>query len=408
MGDDLAGLAEEARTGRGMSDPRRGADRARRVGLIVNPVAGLGGRVDLKGSDGAATQRRALELGAVPRALDRATEALLRLRPIAGDFELITYSGEMGEEPARRSEFDPEVIGTIVPGGTTAEDTRAAAREMHRLGAELLLFAGGDGTARDVCDAVGQDLAVLGIPAGVKIHSAAYAVSPAVAGELARAFLEGKTAGTHESEVVDVDEAALRRGIVATSLYGVLRVPNDVRRMQGAKVVSPEGDASSAAAIARHLVAHMDDDAIYIVGPGTTTREILTELGIEKTLLGVDVIHRRKLLASDANEAQLLELLDGRTARIVVTPIGGQGYLFGRGNQQISPDVLRRVGVENVLVIATLAKLNRLTTRPLLVDTGDEDVDRMLAGYVRVVCGPDDLRVVRVLSASLAETDVKS
>jgi predicted polyphosphate/ATP-dependent NAD kinase len=390
-----------------MSDPEGGADRERRVGLIVNPVAGLGGRVGLKGSDGAAVQQRALELGAVPRALDRTTEALVRLRPIAGEFEFVTYPGEMGEEAARRSEFDPEVIGEIVPGRTTAEDTRAAACEMRRLGVELLLFAGGDGTARDVFDAVGEDLAVLGIPAGVKIHSAVYAISPAAAGELARAFLEGKTPGMHESEVVDVDEAALRRGIVSTALYGVLRVPNDVRRIQGAKAVSSESDASAAAAIARHVVAGMDVDTVYIVGPGTTTRAILTELGIEKTLLGVDVIHRKKLLASDANEARLLELLDGRAVRIVVAPVGGQGYLFGRGNQQISPDVLRRVGVENVLVIATPEKLNRLTTRPLLVDTGDEDVDRMLAGYVCVVCGPDDLRVVRVSSASVAEVGMK-
>jgi predicted polyphosphate/ATP-dependent NAD kinase len=390
-----------------MSDPEIGADRERRVGLIVNPVAGLGGRVGLKGSDGAAIQQRALELGAVPRALDRTTEALVRLRPIAGEFEFVTYPGEMGEEAARRSEFDPEVIGAIVPGRTTAEDTRAAACEMRRLGVELLLFAGGDGTARDVFDAVGQDLAVLGIPAGVKIHSAVYAISPAAAGELARAFLEGKTAGMHESEVVDVNEGALRRGVVSTALCGILRVPNDVRRMQGAKVVSSESDASAAAAIAKHVVARMDVDTVYIVGPGTTTRAILTELGIEKTLLGVDVIHREKLLASDVNEAQLLELLDGRTARIVVTPIGGQGYLFGRGNQQISPDVLRRVGVENVLVVATPEKLNRLTTRPLLVDTGDEDVDQMLAGYVCVVCGPDDLRVVRVSSASLTEVGMK-
>jgi len=390
-----------------MSDPEARVDRERRVGLIVNPVSGLGGRVGLKGSDGAAVQQRALELGAVPRALDRTTEALARLRPIAGQFEFVTYPGEMGEEAARRSEFDPEVIGAIVPGRTTAEDTRAAACEMQRLGVELLLFAGGDGTARDVSDAVGQDLVVLGIPAGVKIHSAAYAISPAAAGELARAFLEGKTAGMRESEVVDVNEDMLRRGVVSTTLYGILRVPDDVRRIQGAKAVSSESDAASAAAIAKHVVDRMDEDTVYIVGPGTTTRAILTELGIKKTLLGVDVIHRGKLLVSDANEAQLLELLDEQPARIIVTPVGGQGYLLGRGNQQISPDVLRLVGVESVIVIATPEKLNRLTTRPLLVDTGDADVDQALTGHVRVVCGPDDLRVTRVSSASLTEVGAK-
>jgi len=386
-----------------MSEPERGAERERRVGLIVNPVAGLGGRVGLKGSDGVAIQQRALELGAVPRALHRTIEALVRLRPIAGEFTLVTYPGEMGEEAARRSGFTPHVIGSIVPAKTTASDTRAAACEMRRLEVELLLFAGGDGTARDVSDAVGHDLAVLGIPVGVKIHSAVYAISPAVAGELARSFLEGKTQETHEGEVVDVDEAALRCGAVSTMLHGVLRVPNDVQRVQGAKAGSSKSDASAAVAIAKHVVARMDAETVYIIGPGTTTRAILAELGMEKTLVGVDVIHRGKLLASDVNEEQLLGLLDGRPAQIIVTPIGGQGFLFGRGNQQISPNVLRCVGVENVLVIATPEKLNRLTTRPLLVDTGDEEVDRMLSGYVCVVCGPDDLRVVRVASASLTE-----
>ena len=390
-----------------MKAPAGLTDRVRRVGLIVNPIAGLGGRVGLKGSDGSMVQQRALELGAVPRAFDRTTQALEQLAPIARSLRLYTSPGEMGETAARQSGFEPQVIGTIAAGRTTAEDTKAAAREMRRLGFELLLFAGGDGTAQDVFAAVGDDPIVLGIPTGVKIHSAVYAISPIAAGQIARAFLEGKTTGLRESEVVDVDEDALRRGVVSMAFYGVLRVPDDALRTQGAKAPSPRDAAAAAASIARHIVGRMDEDALYIVGPGTTTRAVLSELGIEKTLLGVDVIHRRRLLASDVNEMQLLGLVAGRPARILVTPIGGQGYLFGRGNQQISPDVLRRVGVENVIVIATAEKLDRLTARPLLVDTGEENVDQMLAGYVRVICGPDDLRVVRVCPASLTEASVK-
>ncbi|MFC2095722.1 ATP-NAD kinase family protein [Candidatus Bipolaricaulota bacterium] len=377
-------------------------DRPRRVGLIVNPVAGLGGRVGLKGSDGVETQQRALALGAEPQAHQRAIQAMERLAPMARRLDLITYPGQMGETAARHAGLTPNVIGTITPGRTTPDDTKTAAREMLRLGIDLLLFAGGDGTAHDLYDAIGEDAVVLGIPAGVKVHSAAFAISPTAAGEVALRFLTGKITQTCEAEVVDADEEALRQDVVSTTLRGVLRIPLDAARIQGAKVASYGTDATAASAIARCIVDHMEPDAFYIVGPGTTTRAIFTELGIKKTLLGVDVLQQHRLLASDVNEAQLLELLDDRPAKILVAPVGGQGYLFGRGNQQISPSVLRCVGVDNVLVIATPEKLNRLTARPLLVDSGDENVDRALAGYIRVTCGPDDIRVVRVAAAAAA------
>jgi predicted polyphosphate/ATP-dependent NAD kinase len=371
----------------------------RLVGLIVNPVAGLGGRVGLKGSDGADIQLRALELGAVPRSLDRTTQALMRLLPMLEQLTLLTCSGDMGEDAARGAGFDPTVIGASVSGHTTAEDTKAAARAMLARGVDLLLFAGGDGTARDLYQAVGEDVVVLGIPTGVKVHSAAYAIGPTVAGDLARAFLSGKVRGTREAEVHDVDEQELRRGTVCTRFYGVLHVPDDARRIQGAKAGSVRSDTAAATRIAKLMVRQMNDSVLYIVGPGTTTRSIFSELGIDKGLLSVDVIFRRELLAADVNEAQLLKLLAARTARIVVTPIGGQGYLFGRGNQQLSPEVLGRVGVENIMVIAAPGKLNKLTARPLLVDTGDDEIDQRLAGYVRVTCGPDDARIVRVAAA---------
>ena len=380
----------------------------RLVGLIVNPVAGLGGRVGLKGSDGTDIQLRALELGAVPRALDRVTQALMRLVPMLEQLTLLTCPGDMGEDAARVAGFTPTVIGASVSGHTTAEDTKAAARSMLALGVDLLLFAGGDGTARDLYQAVGENVVVLGIPTGVKVHSAAYAVGPTVAGDLARAFLSGKIRGTREAEVHDVDEQALRRGTVCTRFYGALRVPDDARRIQGAKAGSAGSDTAAAKGIARHIVRQMDDSVLYIVGPGTTTRSIFSELGLDKGLLSVDVIYRRELLSADVNEAQLLKLLVERTARIVVTPIGGQGYLFGRGNQQLSPEVLRRVGVDNVIVVAAPGKLNKLTSRPLLVDTGDVTVDQMMAGYVRVICGPNDVRIVRVVSAASDELKSKS
>jgi len=384
------------------------------IGLIVNPVAGLGGRVGLKGSDGAEIQRRARALGAEPRAQARAVEALRRLQRVPG-LQVLAYPGEMGEDAARAAGLEPEVIGKIVPGETAAADTRRAAREMHARGVALLLFAGGDGTARDVYEAVGLEQPVLGIPAGVKIHSAVYATSPAHAGELAALYisaslnagLEGRV-GLREAEVMDIDEEAFRQGSLSARLLGYLRVPYRASLVQSQKVPS-SGEDESMAEIAADVAAGMEAGVLYILAPGTTTRAIARELGVEKTLLGVDVVRAAsvpgeppELVAADANEAELLRLLgdqdEGQAARIVVTPIGGQGYIFGRGNQQISPRVIQRVGKENVLVVSTPAKLHALGSQPLLVDTGDEAVDEMLSGYVMVITGYNQRAVRKVAS----------
>jgi predicted polyphosphate/ATP-dependent NAD kinase len=368
----------------------------KRLGLIVNPVAGIGGRVGLKGSDGSEIQKKALELGAVPESLNRAALALERIKPIKHDLEVITYPGEMGEDAARACGFEPTVIGSIKPGETTAEDTGHGAREMLRLEVNLLLFAGGDGTARDICNAVGTGIPVLGIPAGVKIHSAVFAINPISAGGLAALYLQGRVSSLREAEVMDIDEAAFRRGIVSAKLYGYLKIPFRTSLVQNLKVASA-GEAASLAGIAYDVVEKMEDDRFYIIGPGTTTRAIADELGLEKTLIGVDVVLNRELLATDVNEAQLLKLLEGREAKIIVTPIGGQGCIFGRGNQQISPKVIETVGRDNVIVVSTKEKLYALGRRSLWTDTGDRDVDKMLSGYMRVVTGYNE-RAVRKVS----------
>lgn len=396
----------------------------KRLGLIVNPVAGLGGRVGLKGSDGADIQRKALALGAVPQSLNRAIQALERVRAIE-DLQVITYPGEMGADAARACGLEPTVIGSIEPGETTAEDTRNAAREMLRSNVALLLFAGGDGTARDITNAVGDALPVLGIPAGVKIHSAVYATNPINAGELARLVLEGRMTRLREAEVMDIDEQAVRQGadgrhpLVSAKLYGYLKVPFQRGLVQSLKMPSSPGEEASLHAIAHDVVGQMVPGCFYIIGPGTTTRAITSRLGLNKTLIGVDVVCKEemagvgprpegRLVAADVNESQLLALLEGRgrkgRAMIIVTPIGGQGYIFGRGNQQISPRVIEIVGKggwqtsEGIIIVSTAAKINSLGGRPLLVDTGDRAVDRMLSGYVKVVTGYNERVVYRVSS----------
>ncbi len=361
--------------------------RRRKLGVLVNPVAGMGGRVGLKGTDGEVT-REALRLGAEPESPRRAFEALRVLAQMKDEIEVISFPGEMGEDILRDAGFRPEVIGTIRPGQTSSADTESAAKEMVKLGVDLLLFAGGDGTARDIYRVVGRDVTVLGVPTGVKMHSAVFAITPRVAGDVAMRFLRSPTDNTTEGEVMDIDEVSFRKGVLNARLYGYMRVPRESQHLQNAKSGGTRTEKQVVQGIATELFRTMDKACLYIFGPGTTTRDVLAQLHLEKTLLGVDVVVGGRVVARDVNEKQLSLLLGrGEQAKIIVTPIGGQGYIFGRGNQQLSGEIVGRVGKENIIVVASKEKLASLNGRPLLVDTGDDLVDRSLEGYVRVIVG---------------------
>jgi predicted polyphosphate/ATP-dependent NAD kinase len=368
------------------------------LGLIINPIAGMGGRVGLKGTDEQGIIEKAVELGATPVSPVRACETLEKLVDIRDEIELVTYPFEMGEDEARKCNLDAIIIGSITKGKTTAADTKKAAREMLKLDVDLILFAGGDGTARDICGAVGQDVPVLGIPTGVKMHSGVFALNPKKAGELAVKFLR-KEAQLREAEVMDIDERAFRNGRITARLYGYLQVPYERSLVQESKSGSSDmlDEKESQRAIAEYVIERMNDDYYYILGPGTTVRAIADKLGIKKTLLGVDVINKGKIAAMDLNEEQLLKSIEGKKSKIIVSPIGSQGFIFGRGNQQISPRVIRKVGISNIIVIATKNKLLSMGLgRPLLVDTGDEEVDEMLSRYIRVITGYAEEAVMKV------------
>lgn len=372
----------------------------KKIGVLVNPMAGLGGRVGLKGSDGEAAGK-ALAMGAEPRSGIRTALALSQLAPLSSSLEFLCPAGEMGEIPVREAGFEPHVIGSPLSPRSSADDTRRMAKLFEEAGVDLVLFAGGDGTARDMCAALGSRLPVIGIPAGVKMHSAVYAVTPRAAGFAAREFLEGRLRGLKEAEVMDIDEDLFRRGSVNARLYGYMTVPDAGSRMQ-AKKSGGQSDAAALAGIAARLADDMRDDVLSIIGPGSTMKAVTDELSLPGTLLGVDVVLGDKLLAADATEQDLLRLLadDARKAQILVTVIGGQGSLFGRGNQQISPAVIRRVlelsGPLSIRVAATPAKLLALGGKPFSVDTGDPALDEQLAGHVRVVTGYDQTTIYRV------------
>ena len=366
-----------------------------RLGLIVNPVAGMGGRVGLKGTDGADVVARALELGARAVAPARAGRALARLTPARDRVSILAGARAMGGDLARSHAFVTEDVAAGDRETTSADDTRAAAAEMERRKVVLILFAGGDGTSRDIVDAVGMRVPILGIPTGVKMHSGVFATSPEAAGDIVASHLLSSRRELGEAEVMDVDEDALRSGRVSARLYGTARVPLDRTRLQHPKASSPAPDAALDA-LCRQLADEARVGGLTLFGPGTTTARALAHLGLEGTLLGVDAVDDGKLVGSDLNETQLLELLDGRSARLVVAVVGGQGYVFGRGNQQLSAEVIRRVGLENLEVVAALDKVIALDPATLRVDTGDLDLDRELCGHRRVRVAPHRFLVLAV------------
>ena len=360
----------------------------KKIGLVINPIAGIGGKVGLKGSDGAEIIKKAKALGAVPESGPKALLALQELAQRVPDAEIYTYPGEMGATISAQAGLKTFVLGGKAKDETNAYDTVEAAREIVKQGVALLLFAGGDGTARDIMDAVGSDVLVLGIPTGCKIHSGVYALNPRDAGVLTAEVLQGRVTGSKEAEVMDIDEELFRQDVVEAKLYGYLKIPDDKSLVQSHKSGTQASETEAMAGIAEYVADKMEKDTLYIMGTGSTIAAIMKELKLPKTLLGVDLVYNGQVVAADCNEKTILEHLSHyNKAKIVVTVIGGQGYIFGRGNQQISAEVIRRVGKDNIIVVAAKNKLSGLAGNELYVDTGDEEVNKMLSGWKRVIAG---------------------
>jgi predicted polyphosphate/ATP-dependent NAD kinase len=372
------------------------------LGLLVNPVAGMGGSVGLKGTDGEMYQR-ALELGAEPVTPDRAHTLLAHVRQ-RDAVDWLVAPGAMGAEHAEAAGLSYTVVGQV-DEATSAGDTRRIAGKMVAQGADLLVFVGGDGTARDVYDAIDGEVPVVAVPAGVKVYSAAFALSPRAAAELVDAAIEAPAGelDTVEEEVLDIDEAAFRENRLDVQLYGYLQVPRVRNLLQPGKEASPvDSDVEeNKRDIAASVQEELDPETLYLLGPGTTVEALADALEVPKTLLGVDAVvageHGGERVGADLNADDILALLDRYPQRaIVVTPLGGNGFLFGRGNQQFTPEVLRRVGREHLIVLATAQKAHALSV--LRVDTGDRRVDEMLSGYLEVVIGYRRSRVMRVMA----------
>lgn len=354
----------------------------RRIGLVVNPIAGMGGRVGLKGTDGVVD--RARELGAEPRAPERAEAALEALARVAPETAIATWGGRMGEDEARSAGFEPSVLGAPTGEETSAADTRAAVAAVVEAGVDAILFVGGDGTAVDVAetlDDLDADVPILGVPAGVKVYSAVFGVRPEAAGRLVGTFDDVET-----REINDIDEEAYREGDVRAELKAVASVPVDGGLQSSKQVLG--GDVES---VARGIADDLEPGVTYLLGPGGTLAAVKRAIGFEGSPLGVDVYRDGEVIARDANEREIRSTL-GEDNLIVVSPIGGQGFVFGRGNAQLSPAVIEQSALE---IVATREKL--ASTGVLRVDTGDASLDRELRGWTRVRVGRFERRMVEVV-----------
>lgn len=323
---------------------------------------------------------------------------LKSLTPIKDKLQIYTISNEMGEDELKAMGFVPKVVGTIVSGKTTSQDTIKAAKILKEHNAQLIVFVGGDGTAQDVFKAIGQEIPVLGCPSGVKIHSSCFAVNPESCARIIMRYL-WEELPVREAEVIDVNEEAFRNNQLEVELKGYLLVPYEPYLLQGGKMTSPLtiDEDHNQTMIARYVIENMEDHVYYILGPGTTVQAIAKELGFEKTLLGVDICLNKQLIAKDVNETQILQIISNKETKIVVSPIGNQGIILGRGNLQISPKVIYQVGKENIIVIATRFKLTNLSRGFLRVDTRDVDLDNSFKNsYIRVIVDYNEIRIIKI------------
>ncbi|REL36233.1 ATP-NAD kinase family protein [Thalassotalea euphylliae] len=370
-----------------------------KLGFIVNPIAGIGGSVALKGSDGEGIAQQALQLGATAKANQRAATALSVLKPYQEQIQIFTASGDMGEYCARELGFSITNVYQA-PLQSSASDTENTVAALVAEGVDLILFAGGDGTARNICHQIealqaNHNMPVLGIPAGCKIHSGVYAVTPKAAGRIVEMMVTNQLVTLTDADVMDIDESLFRDGVVKAKRYGEMQIPMELRYVQAVKAGGKESDELVLQDIAAHVIDELDD-SLAVIGSGSTTAAIMDEMGIDNTLLGVDLVQSETVIASDVTEPELWAFVQQHQAtsdepiKLVITVIGGQGHIFGRGNQQLSPRIIKAVGKDNIIIVATKTKLASLNARPLIADTGDDELDQALAGYLPIVTGYRD------------------
>lgn len=373
-----------------------------KIGLIINPIAGMGGSVGLKGTDGRDTLQKAIKLGADPNAQNRTKEFLTELKSVKHKLQFFTCPKDMGENVLKELGFEYTLLSHPIfediesVYDSTPGHTKTAARLLKVMeDIEIIIFVGGDGTARDIQNVIRKAKPCLGIPAGVKIYSSVFSIDPQRAANLLLQFLWDETP-LKESDVLDIDEEAFRNGRLVSQLYGYLLTPFSLDYSQPSKMASPDSDLNNQERIARNVVEDLEEDIYYLIGPGTTTKAITDQLNQSKSVLGVDLLRNKEVIAFDLNEQEILDYINDHPTKIIVSPIGKQGFLFGRGNLQLSPQVIKTVGIENIIIVCTKYKLNNIPDTTLKLDTRDSELDEKMRGLYRVVTDYGELTIVQV------------
>lgn len=372
------------------------------LGLIINPISGMGGSVGLKGTDGKNILMKAIELGAKPNAQNRTKELLKELTSVKSKLKFITCPGDMGAKILKEMEYEYETIQSSLFDNintmydTTVDHTKTAARIMRDIeDVQLILFVGGDGTARDIASVINIHKPCLGIPSGVKIYSSVFSINPKSASSIIMQFLWEETA-LRESEVLDIDEEQYRKGNLVSKLYGYLLTPFNPDFSQLSKEGTPDSDLNNQERIAKRIIEDMEEGVFYLIGPGTTTKAIMNALNQEKTVLGVDLLFNKQIIACDLNEQQILNYIEGKITKIVVSLIGRQGFLFGRGNLQFTPRILKKIGPKNILIISTRFKLQNIPNQILRIDTRDPELDEEMKGLYKIFVDYDEIKICKV------------
>ncbi len=360
-----------------------------RIGFLLNPYAGIGGPMGYKGSDFIELQQAASRGDIALRSPSRAQTFWQVLEPFNAQFNILSAPGIMGSEWLTQWNIPHRTLAYTLAQQSSSQDTFALAKAMEAEGVDIIIFVGGDGTACDIYSAVAERALVLGIPSGVKMHSGVYAINPQAGAEVIQQILNRQLVAEALQEVRDINEEAFRQGIVKSKYFGQMRTPSSAEYVQAVKQGGEESDAMAVLDIAAFLKSQLPQDALIIFAPGSTTHQILAEWGFDGTLLGVDILHPDLGLITDVNADKLnfyCEKYIGNV-ELVLTAIGGQGHIIGRGNQQLTPELLHAIGRDHLHVVATKRKLRTLEQRPLLLDSGDCALDLKWQGLIRVITG---------------------
>lgn len=371
-----------------------------KIGLVVNPYAGLGGEAALKGTDGVDVRQQALDYHhqtlRSPKRVERFLNALVQLpcqtsetaeRATIADIEWYCLPNDLGESALKEQGIIPKVLS--YQAFNTSQDTLQAVQYFMQSKVDLIVFAGGDGTARDVLDALGDEntnALSIGIPAGVKMQSAVFAITPEMAAQILHQWLQGELNTVALQDVRDIDESALRDNKIRSKYYGAMHTLASPQFLQRLKQSGIEQDDLVLDDIADHLDELLDEGFTLLIGPGSTTAHFMQRQGLKNTLVGFDALNKDGLIGTDLTGQQCQKLLESHAHfKLVITPTGQQGFLIGRGNQQLTEHFLSYIKKEQICIISTKNKLNEISDRQLHIDTNNLELDEKLSGFYPIV-----------------------